>query len=145
MYMCAGISKYLSLLMRYVVHVYFLVIAGTGKSVLLRSIISHFAQDKTWRNLGITASTGIAAENIGGRTLHSFAGIGLGKGKAEDLVEAVKNSTFSRMRWIETEVLIIDESQFAIDLCLVDFYVLFASIITNFEYHYSFNDRWCSI
>ncbi|PAV21915.1 dna repair and recombination pif1 [Pyrrhoderma noxium] len=90
-------------------NVFFTGSAGTGKSVLLRSIISHFARDKTWRNLGITASTGIAAENIGGRTLHSFAGIGLGKGKVEDLVEAVKNSTFSRMRWIETEVLIIDE------------------------------------
>ena len=131
--------------MLYVVHVYFLVIAGTGKSVLLRSIISHFSRDKTRRNLGITASTGIAAENIGGRTLHSFAGIGLGKGKVEDLVEAVKNSIFSRMRWIETEVLIIDESQFAIDSCLVDFYVLYASTITNSEGHYSFNDRWRSI
>ncbi|KAJ7327673.1 PIF1-like helicase-domain-containing protein [Mycena albidolilacea] len=52
--------------------------AGTGKSVLLREIIKALKKKhiKTNDALAITASTGIAACNIGGVTIHSFAGIG---------------------------------------------------------------------
>lgn len=50
--------------------------AGTGKSVLMRAIISDLK--KKWakhpERLAVTASTGLAACNIGGITLHSFAG-----------------------------------------------------------------------
>ena len=50
--------------------------AGTGKSVLMRAIISDL-QEKYGRNserIAVTASTGLAACNIGGITLHSFSG-----------------------------------------------------------------------
>lgn len=50
--------------------------AGTGKSVLMRSIITDLKR-KWARNperLAVTASTGLAACNIGGITLHSFSG-----------------------------------------------------------------------
>lgn len=47
-------------------------ISGTGKSVLLREIISSLRSRGV--RVEVTASTGIAAVNIGGRTLHSFAG-----------------------------------------------------------------------
>lgn len=50
--------------------------AGTGKSVLMRSIITDLK--KKWakypERLAVTASTGLAACNIGGITLHSFSG-----------------------------------------------------------------------
>ncbi|GJE87831.1 ATP-dependent DNA helicase PIF1 [Phanerochaete sordida] len=64
--------------------------AGTGKSVLLRAIIK-WCRDGD-RELAVTASTGIAAVNIGGSTLHSWAGIGLGKETAERLVWKILGS-----------------------------------------------------
>ncbi|KAH7326430.1 hypothetical protein B0I35DRAFT_134689 [Stachybotrys elegans] len=50
--------------------------AGTGKSVLMRAIIKDL-KDKYAKNperVAVTASTGLAACNIGGITLHSFSG-----------------------------------------------------------------------
>lgn len=66
-------------------NVFFTGSAGTGKSVLLREIIKH-CQSGHWGRLAITASTGIASVNIGGTTIYSWAGIGLGKESAEKLV-----------------------------------------------------------
>ena len=63
--------------------------AGTGKSVLLRSIIKSL-RDKYPKGVAVTASTGLAACNIGGITLHSFAGFGLGQGKVENLIKRSK-------------------------------------------------------
>ncbi|RUS32539.1 hypothetical protein BC938DRAFT_475126 [Jimgerdemannia flammicorona] len=80
--------------------------------------------------VGITASTGLAACNIGGLTLHSaeyignesswtrvpalihsFAGIGLGDASIDDLIKAVGKKKKVMERWKKTEVLIIDESE----------------------------------
>lgn len=51
--------------------------AGTGKSVLMRAIIDElkkkYARDP--ERVAVTASTGLAACNIGGITLHSFSGM----------------------------------------------------------------------
>lgn len=57
----------------------------------------------------MTASTGLAACNIGGVTLHSFAGIGLGKEPAEDLVKKIRRNAKAKQRWLRTKVLIMDE------------------------------------
>ncbi|KAB8234539.1 PIF1-like helicase-domain-containing protein [Aspergillus alliaceus] len=65
--------------------------AGTGKSVLMREIIKKL-RDKYKREpdrVAVTASTGLAACNIEGVTLHSFAGIGLGKEEVPELVKKV--------------------------------------------------------
>jgi ATP-dependent DNA helicase PIF1 len=54
--------------------------AGTGKTFLLRYVIQEL--EKRFKEPGevaVTAPTGIAAINIGGQTIHSFSGIGLGK------------------------------------------------------------------
>lgn len=62
--------------------VFFTGSAGTGKSVLLREIIKNIrrpGQSGTRgdrKRLYVTASTGIASVNIGGTTVHSWAGIG---------------------------------------------------------------------
>ncbi|KAK4225565.1 ATP-dependent DNA helicase PIF1 [Podospora fimiseda] len=85
--------------------------AGTGKSVLMRSIIQdlrkRFARDPD--RLAVTASTGLAACNIGGITLHSFAGIGLGKEDVNTLVKKIRRNPKAKNRWLRTKVLIIDE------------------------------------
>lgn len=53
--------------------------------------------------------TGIAACNIGGVTIHSFAGIGLGIESAEELTNKIKKNKKASARWLRTKVLIIDE------------------------------------
>ncbi len=85
--------------------------AGTGKSVLMRAIISELK--KKWardpERLSVTASTGLAACNIGGQTLHSFAGIGLGKEDVPTLVQKIRRNAKAKNRWLRTKTLIIDE------------------------------------
>ncbi|EJD51764.1 hypothetical protein AURDEDRAFT_33666, partial [Auricularia subglabra TFB-10046 SS5] len=60
--------------------------------------------------VAVTASTGIAACNIGGCTLHSFAGFGLGLGTVEDCLKRVRCNRETAQRWQRTRVLVIDES-----------------------------------
>ncbi|GJJ78194.1 ATP-dependent DNA helicase PIF1 [Entomortierella parvispora] len=106
--------------------------AGTGKSVLLRELIVRLRQKyihwvppepeysnaKSVERVAVTASTGIAACNIGGCTLHSFAGIGLGNEKVEELIEKVRFSKTAE-RWRKACVLIVDEVSM-IDAVLLD-------------------------
>jgi ATP-dependent DNA helicase PIF1 len=84
---------------------------GTGKSVLLREIIAALRRKYVREpdRVAVTASTGLAACNIGGVTLHSFAGIGLGKEPAEDLVKKIRRNQKAKQRWMRTKVLIMDE------------------------------------
>lgn len=65
--------------------------AGTGKSVLMREIIKglRVKYKREPDRVAVTASTGLAACNIEGVTLHSFAGIGLGKEAVPELVKKV--------------------------------------------------------
>jgi ATP-dependent DNA helicase PIF1 len=82
--------------------------AGTGKSTLLKAI-------RPMRGLSIAASTGIAAVNVGGLTVHSWAGLGMGDTPAEQIVEKIRYSrygkyaspVFDRIR--TTRILCIDE------------------------------------
>jgi ATP-dependent DNA helicase PIF1 len=91
--------------------VFFTGSAGTGKSVLMRSIIDDlrkmYAREPD--RVAVTASTGLAACNIGGVTLHSFGGIGLGKEATPELVKKISRNAKAKNRWIRTKVLIIDE------------------------------------
>lgn len=85
--------------------------AGTGKSVLMRAIITEL-QNKYGHNtdrVAVTASTGLAACNIGGITLHSFSGIGLGKEPANQLIKKIRRNAKAKQRWMRTKCLIIDE------------------------------------
>lgn len=83
--------------------------AGTGKSVLLKSIIKALKLKYGPGGLAVTASTGLAACNIGGITVHSFAGIGLGKGSVEDLIKTVRKNRKAVNRWNSIQALVIDE------------------------------------
>ncbi|EPQ28558.1 uncharacterized protein PFL1_03862 [Pseudozyma flocculosa PF-1] len=92
-------------------NVFFTGSAGTGKSVLLREIIRELKQvhSKKQDAVAVTASTGIAACNIGGVTLHSFSGIGLGKEPVAQLVTKIRRNRKANSRWLRTQVLIMDE------------------------------------
>lgn len=85
--------------------------AGTGKSVLMRAIIQELKKKmkKDPDRLAVTASTGLAACNIGGMTLHSFSGIGLGKEDVTTLVKKIRRNPKAKNRWLKTKILIIDE------------------------------------
>lgn len=57
--------------------------AGTGKSALLQYLRSDYP------DLHVTASTGIAALNVGGCTLHSWASLGIGQDSAKKIAERI--------------------------------------------------------
>ncbi|KAH9044705.1 PIF1-like helicase-domain-containing protein [Lactarius pseudohatsudake] len=96
-------------------NVFFTGPAGTGKTVLLHEIIKclrlRFPGPGRQTAVAVTASTGIASISIGGTTLHSWAGIGLGEGTAERLSGKILGTDYLRERWQGVENLIIDESK----------------------------------
>lgn len=112
--------------------VFFTGSAGTGKSVLLREIIKNLrVQHKTQPDrVAVTASTGLAACNVSGVTLHSFAGIGLGKEEVPELVKKIKRNQKARSRWLRTKILIVDEISM-VDGDLFDKLESIARIIRN--------------
>ncbi|KAL0099689.1 hypothetical protein PUN28_019828 [Cardiocondyla obscurior] len=85
-------------------NVFFTGSAGTGKSFLLRKIISALPPAVTMA----TASTGVAACHIGGITLHQFAGIGLGTGTKERCIQLASRPSAVSI-WRKTKHLVIDE------------------------------------
>jgi ATP-dependent DNA helicase PIF1 len=82
--------------------------AGTGKTFLLRELVSHFLGLYGEEGVGVTAMTGLAAVNINGRTLHSWSGMGIDGKKALN--------KFTVAKWNKCMVLIVDEiSMMALD------------------------------
>ena len=82
---------------------------GCGKSFLIEKMYRHARQSR--RNVQVCALTGCAAVLLqcGARTLHSFAGIGLGRDTKADLVKKVVKNSFKKRVWKEIDILIIDE------------------------------------
>ena len=78
--------------------------AGTGKSFLLK-----FLKKKLGSRLRVVATTGVAAINVGGSTLHSWAGIGLGEGTAEELAKMISENPRALSRIRKAEILAVDE------------------------------------
>ncbi|BFU25257.1 DNA repair and recombination protein, putative [Entamoeba histolytica HM-1:IMSS-B] len=84
--------------------------AGTGKSYVMKKLITILKElHPEQGSVAITASTGIAACNIGGTTLHSFAGIGLGDQSVDILYTKVIKNRTAFEKWRKVEVLLIDE------------------------------------
>ena len=82
--------------------------AGTGKSHALKAIISALHALHGRNSVYVTASTGIAACHIGGTTVHSFAGIGLGKEPVDVLHTRIMGKQ-SEKRWKQCSALVVDE------------------------------------
>ena len=57
----------------------------------------------------VTASTGIAACNIGGVTVHSFAGLGIHDQTINQTLKRIRQNEAAVGHWQSCEVLIIDE------------------------------------
>lgn len=101
--------------------------AGTGKSYTLQEM---FAWANTKR-FGVTASTGLAAFLIGGRTIHSFLGIGLGKKPVDVTVTQIKyKNKPAYNNIINLDILFIDEISM-IDKNLLDYISQVLSMIRN--------------
>lgn len=83
---------------------------GTGKTTIINhlSTIKDELMDPV-RHLGITAMTGAAAVLIGGTTLHSYLGIGLGKDSEDDLVKKINCREKLKRKWCDTNILVVDE------------------------------------
>ena len=75
---------------------------GTGKSFLLWQLQMQFP-------IEVCGSTGVAAVNVGGVTLHSWAGLGLADRPALILADGVRNNKKAHQRILTTSILAIDE------------------------------------
>lgn len=82
--------------------------AGTGKSTILRQWMAGL---KGWWP-DVTASTGIAALNVGGMTVHRWCGMRIGPGDGEDFEDYYRECFMSREvrdRVKDCRTLVIDE------------------------------------
>ncbi len=81
--------------------------AGSGKTFVLNKFISH--QRKKEINTAITASTGIASTHINGRTIHSWAGLGINHTFPQKVIKKIIRNKKIRVNVRQTKTLIIDE------------------------------------
>ena len=82
--------------------------AGTGKSVCIDIIYNKL--NESGKTVYKTSTTGISAINIKGCTLHRWAGCGLMDREVDELyTKYIKFNKKTRDRWINTDILIIDE------------------------------------
>ena len=84
---------------------------GTGKSFLLQTIYENYKEYSGGKKISVTAMTGCAALLLGpwAKTLHSWAGIGLGRSPIEDVVKTILKDSRKKKRWTQTDCLVIDE------------------------------------
>ena len=84
---------------------------GSGKSALIRKIKEHSQKNTQTTSIQVCALTGCAAIllNCKAKTLHSWAGIGLGNGPENLIITKILHSNYKRKSWRETNVLIVDE------------------------------------
>ena len=82
--------------------------AGTGKTHTVHAIL--YDTDHRGASIGLTATTGAAAVLIGGRTIHSYLGIGLAKRSAVELASYTVNRLKKHADRIrDLDVLLVDE------------------------------------
>ena len=81
--------------------------AGTGKTFTLKRLAR--AMQSMRIPYVMTASTGRAALNIGGQTIHSFSGAGIGDEDLSVYIAKVTKSPWYKKAWNRPKVLIIEE------------------------------------
>lgn len=83
--------------------------AGTGKSTVLKTTVAILKDRLGEDAVVVTAPTGIAAVNIGGQTIHSFAGLVMKDQKDGTSKLRSFRSGSLKEKWKKTKVIIIDE------------------------------------
>jgi ATP-dependent DNA helicase PIF1 len=85
--------------------------AGTGKTFLINHFRSLMRSKEPFKNIAITSTTGVSAILIGGSTLHSYLGIGLGDGTVQELTNKILFSGRGMKAevWRKLNTLVIDE------------------------------------
>lgn len=81
--------------------------AGCGKTFLLNKYIEYLKKNDI--DVAITASTGLAATHLDGRTIHSWCGMGLNQTLKETQIKALTEKEHLALRIRYAKVLIIDE------------------------------------
>lgn len=81
--------------------------AGSGKTHLLNMYIEYLKDHDV--DMGITASTGIAATHMGGVTIHSWTGMGVRNDLSPYDLEGMQEKQYLWKRLEKVKVLIIDE------------------------------------
>jgi ATP-dependent DNA helicase PIF1 len=80
--------------------------AGTGKSFLIRNYIQ---QARKKYSVALTSTTGVSALLIGGNTIHSYLGLGLGQYAVNVMEKMIRRRKKILNRWETLNVLVIDE------------------------------------
>ncbi len=81
--------------------------AGSGKTYLLNNYIKYLRDQGV--GVAVTASTGIAATHLNGKTIHSWSGMGVRDALADNELEALLRNGRVKRNYKKTKVLIIDE------------------------------------
>ncbi len=81
--------------------------AGSGKTYVLNKYIKYLKSHNI--NVAVTASTGIAATHMNGKTIHSWARIGIKDYITPNDLKKIFNNKEQRLAIAEAKVLIIDE------------------------------------
>ena len=84
---------------------------GTGKSYLLQTLYAQYKGLTGGKSIAITALTGCAALLLGpwAKTLHSWAGIGIGRAPIESIASVISADSRKKKRWRTTDCLVVDE------------------------------------
>ncbi|MDD4607328.1 MAG: AAA family ATPase [Patescibacteria group bacterium] len=80
---------------------------GSGKTFLLNKYINYLKNQG--KDVGITASTGIAATHMNGVTIHSWSGLGIKEKLTSKDMQSLLKKFYLKKKFATTKVLIIDE------------------------------------
>lgn len=80
---------------------------GVGKSHVIHTAVKQCKEQGL--EVAVCASTGVAADQIGGTTLHALLGLGLAQDPLDKLVKKAVASTKIRTTWRNIDVLVVDE------------------------------------
>lgn len=104
--------------------------AGTGKSFIIEKIKQLLPEKKIF----LTSTTGISALNIGGSTVHSFFGIGLGDKPTEKLLAKIRrNPDIVKKLKLENLLVVVDEVSMLPDELLTKLDSILKRLRRNFD------------